>query len=135
MIFSEQRLERFSKPPFKYEAKQVIDTHTEIRKAIDVYWDKEAIKRKYKLNLLPELDPFLQGSYSNDTNVTQSSDVDLVIRLTTVWRADKSTLSAADSERYESNTRNCDYKYIWFNQDILECLQRHFGSEFAGSII
>ena len=126
MIYTEQQLERFSKPPFKYETKQVIDTHTEIRKAIETYWDKDAIKKKYNLNVLPELDPFLQGSYANDTNVTQSSDVDIVIRLVSVWRADKTSLSASDAERYENNTKNCEYKFIWFNQDILECLQSHF---------
>ncbi len=131
MIYTEQQLERFSKPPFKYETKQVIDTHTEIRKAIETYWDKDAIKKKYNLNVLPELDPFLQGSYANDTNVTQSSDVDIVIRLVSVWRADKTSLSASDAERYENNTKNCEYKFIWFNQDILECLQSHFGNGFV----
>ncbi len=45
MIFTEQQLERFSKPPFKYESKQVIDTH----------FDKEAIQKKYDLGVLPDL--------------------------------------------------------------------------------
>ena len=55
MIFTEQQLERFSKPPFKYESKQVIDTHTEIRKAIDTHFDKDAIQKKYDLGMLPDL--------------------------------------------------------------------------------
>ena len=129
MIFSEQQFERFSKPPFKYERQQVIDTHTEIRTAINKFYDKQAIKEKYDLAELPDLEAFLQGSYSNDTNITKSSDVDIVIRIINVWRADKSTLSAADTERYNSNTKSSQYNFTSFNQDILQCLQNNFGSQ------
>lgn len=131
MIYNEQQFERFSKPPFKYERKQVIDTHTEIRKAIDTYFDKQAIQEKYGLGVLPELDPFLQGSYANGTNITQSSDVDIVIRITNVWRSNKDVLSPADLERYSKTAKTCNYSFKWFNQDILECLQKHFGNGFV----
>ncbi len=126
MIYSEQQFERFSKPPFKYERQQVIDTHTEIRTAINNFFDSKAVKEKYNLAELPDLDQFLQGSYSNDTNVTQSSDVDIVVRLKNVWRADKSSLSADEIERYNKSTQTSQYKFINYNADILYCLQQHF---------
>ena len=129
MIYNEQQFERFSKPPFKYERQQVIDTHTEVRTAINTYFDRQAIKEKYDLAELPDLDPFLQGSYKNDTNVTQSSDVDVVVRLKTVWRADKSTLSIEEVEKYNKSTKTSQYTFANFNSDILFCLQKHFGSQ------
>lgn len=127
MIYSEQQFERFSKPPFKYERQQVIDTHTEIRTAINNFYRKEDIKEKYSLYELPELDVFLQGSYANDTNISKSSDVDVAVKIKGVWRADKSTLSQPDLERYNNSTKNSEYTFNQFNTDIMYCIQKHFG--------
>jgi len=99
MIYSERQLENFSNPPFKYETKQVIETHKEIRTVIDTYFEKQRIKELYDLNELPDLYPFLQGSYSNDTNISKSSDVEFVIRHKNVWRADIETLSNEEKEK------------------------------------
>jgi predicted nucleotidyltransferase len=127
MIYSDQQFERFSKPPFKYERQQVIDTHTEIRTAINNFYKREEIKVKYNLNELPVLDIFLQGSYANDTNISKSSDVDIVVKINNIWRADKSSLSPQDLERYNSSTRDTEYTFNQFNSDIMSCIQRHFG--------
>lgn len=37
---------------------------------------------------------FLQGSYGNDTNIYADSDVDVVIRLDSIFRGDRSQLPA-----------------------------------------
>jgi predicted nucleotidyltransferase len=129
MIYSEQQFERFSKPPFKYEKQQVIDTHSEIRIAINSFFNKGEIKEKYNLNEVPDLDIFLQGSYVNDTNITKSSDVDIVVKLKGIWRADKSTLSPADLERYRNSTKNSEYSFNQFNSDILNSVEEHFGKQ------
>lgn len=129
MIYTEQQFESFSKPPFKYERQQVIDTHTEIRTAINSFYKKDEIKVKYNLNETPDLDIFLQDSYANDTNISKSSDVDIVVKIKGIWRADKSTLSPTDLEKYNSSTKSSEYSFNQFNTDIMNCIQKHFGIE------
>ena len=46
---------------------------------------------------------FLQGSYSNDTNVYAESDVDIVICLTEVYYGDISNLEPGEKDTYEAN--------------------------------
>jgi hypothetical protein len=127
MIYSEQQLERFSKPPFKYEKAQVITTHTEIRTAISTFYNGQNVKDTFNLHALPDLDIFLQGSYANDTNVTKSSDVDIVVRFKGVWRADLSHIGNDDKVRYQASVKNSEYSFPQFKTDIEACLQRHFG--------
>ena len=129
MIYSETEFEKFSKPPFKYELQQVIDTHMEIRNAINNNYNRSLVKDTYKFEEAIELDTFLQGSYSNHTNVTKSSDVDIVVRLKNVWRSDTQSLSNKGLEMYKSNTKNSLYQFGQFNNDILRCLYNHFGSQ------
>lgn len=128
MIYTEEQLGRFSKPPFKYERKQIIATHKEIRAAIDKYYDRRYIQNTYGLASLPEVEHFLQGSYSNDTNITQSSDVDIVVLLRNVWRSDTSKLSADEVDRYKQVTAASGYSFQQFKSDILGCITRHFGA-------
>jgi len=40
-----------------------------------------------------QFDTFLQGSYKNDTHTYGSSDVDIVVKLTSTWLSDTSNLS------------------------------------------
>ena len=130
MMYTEKQLEGFSKPPFKYETKQVIETHKEIRTAIDTHYDKQKIKDSYDLFELPELDPFLQGSYNNSTNISKSSDVDFVIRLKNVWRADTTSLTEVEKEKYVNSCKDSIYSFVQFNDDIIHCLQKHFGFQY-----
>jgi len=46
-------------------------------------------------------DTFLQGSYGNDTNVWADSDVDIVIRLSSVYYSETSELSANDKANFD----------------------------------
>lgn len=130
MIYNEQQLVRLSRPPFKYEREQVIATHSEIRKAVDTFFDKQRTRERYNLSSLPELQPFLQGSYANDTNITQSSDVDIVIMLTTIWKSDTVSLSADEKEKYFQNTKSAEYSFLLYNADIISCLVQHFGQQY-----
>jgi len=129
MIYNEQQLESFSRRAFKYEEQKIIDTHHAIRAAIDQYYDRNAVKEQYDLGELPVLDVYLQGSYKNSTNVTKTSDVDLVVQMKTIWRDNKESLSEDQLAKYEATYRNVSYAFGDFRHAILHAVQAYFGME------
>lgn len=130
MVYNEQKLESFSRRAFKYEEQKIIDTHQAIRDAIDQYFDKNAVKEKYEFT--PVLDVYLQGSYKNSTNVTKSSDVDLVVQMQSLWRANKESLPADQLAKYDAAHSNVSYPFEDFKLAIFSALHQFFG---AGNVI
>jgi len=130
MIYNEQQFASFSTSLFKYEKQEVIATHTEIRTAITKFYNTQAVKDKFQLAELPAIDIFLQGSYANDTNISKSSDVDIVLRLQNVWRAYTTNLKSDELNRYKASTKDSLYTFNLYNLDILFCLQSHFGAQY-----
>lgn len=70
---------------------------------------------------------FLQGSYGNDTNVWRDSDVDIVMRLTSVYYSDTSGLSAVDKANFDRGFARADYSFAQFKQDVSSWLSSSFG--------
>src|SRR5688500_6597563 len=60
----------------------------------------------------------LQGSYFNDTNIYADSDVDIVIRLDSVYFSDVEGLSEEDRTRYDESWSPADYKLSDFKNDV-----------------
>ncbi len=131
MIYNEQKLESFARKPFKYETQKVIDTHEEVREAVRLYFDKQNIKDTYNIGSLPNVDIFLQGSYKNDTDVTKSSDVDVVVRLETVFQSNKETLSPQQLQKFNTVYSNSNYSFKDFNVHILQAVESHFGKQYV----
>src|SRR5437762_11841803 len=52
---------------------------------------------------------FLQGSYCNDTNIYAESDVDIVIRLDSIYYPDLSGLSPGETAAYEGDRTPVTY--------------------------
>ncbi len=71
---------------------------------------------------------FLQGSYGNDTNVWRDSDVDIVMRLSSVYYSDTSGLSPADKANYDRNFSRADYSFAQFKQDVAGWLTSNYGN-------
>lgn len=69
---------------------------------------------------------YLQGSYGNDTNVYSESDVDVVIRLDSCMKSDKSRLSASESAAYDAAYSNATYTYSEFKTDVVRWLKSRF---------
>lgn len=128
MVYNEQKLASFCKPAFKYEEQKIIDTHQAIREAINEHFDGNAVKEKYGLGQVPVLDVYLQGSYKNSTNVTKSSDVDLVVQLETIWVANKESLPADQLAKYDASYVSVSYPFSEFNQAIFSALLQYFGT-------
>lgn len=125
MVYNEQQLESFSRRAFKYEEQKIIDTHHAIREAINMHFDSTVLVEQY--GFVPELDVYLQGSYKNSTNVTKTSDVDLVVQLKSIWRANKESLSEDQLAKYNSSYSEVFYTFEAFNQAILHAVQAYFG--------
>ncbi len=71
---------------------------------------------------------FLQGSYGNDTNIYADSDVDVVIRLDSVYYSDTSDLSEADAATYKANFSPAQYTGVQFREEVVTQLNHIYGS-------
>ena len=75
-----------------------------------------------------QFDTFLQGSYKNDTHTYGSSDVDIVVKLTSTWLSDTSNLDEDEQTHYDENTSDANYTYSEFRNDIFQTLKTRFNT-------
>lgn len=72
-------------------------------------------------------DVFLQGSYGNDTNIWKESDVDVVIRLNSVFSYDDSALSLGEKAAWRAAYGpDSTYNHNHFRSHVLEVLRNNF---------
>jgi hypothetical protein len=71
---------------------------------------------------------FLQGSYGNDTNIYADSDVDIVMRLESVFYTDLSSLSESDKATYEANRSPAQYSWSEFRKEVIAQLTKGYGA-------
>jgi hypothetical protein len=76
---------------------------------------------------------FLQGSYGNDTNIYAESDVDIVMRLDSVFYYDISSLSADDQARFNQNLSPGSSSYFTFKDQVITQLENRFGKSYVDS--
>jgi hypothetical protein len=73
--------------------------------------------------------PFLQGSYGNDTNVFRDSDVDVVMKLDTIYHRDISRLSGDDLALYNKLAGGAvPYNLHDFKRDVTAWLTKSYGN-------
>jgi hypothetical protein len=72
---------------------------------------------------------FLQGSYGNDTNVYADSDVDVVIRLESIFYPDISSMPYADQVAYRAAASAAAYVYSDFKKEVVSHLKENFGAQ------
>ena len=70
---------------------------------------------------------FLQGSYGNDTNVWADSDVDIVMRIDSVFYRDIEDLPADEKALYKVAFSDATYYYADFKQDVIAVLKKAYG--------
>lgn len=75
-----------------------------------------------------EFEVFLQGSYGNDTNIYAESDVDVVIRLDSIWRSDLNNLPADQQVAYHRSYPNATYTFDEFKSGVATRLSNAFGA-------
>ncbi len=69
---------------------------------------------------------FLQGSYGNDTNIIKESDVDVVIRLDSIFTYDINNLPEAQKAAFKAAHSDAVYTHKNFREDVLEVLTERF---------
>jgi hypothetical protein len=74
-------------------------------------------------------DVFLQGSYGNDTNIWKESDVDVVIRLNSVFSYDDSALPESQKAARRAAYVDSTYTHMNFRQDVLNVLRSRFSDD------
>src|ERR1700682_1269708 len=96
------------------------DTYAAVKKILEdksaPYADKD-----------PEI--FLQGSYSNDTNVARDSDVDVIAFIATTFAHDAATLATEQYQAFERTyVGSASYSYQLYKRDVLTWLTSKYGS-------
>lgn len=71
---------------------------------------------------------FLQGSYQNNTNVRQDSDVDIVVRHNGYFYHDLQRLNSQDQAIYLANHLSGDYPFATLKNDVHQALIDAFGN-------
>jgi predicted nucleotidyltransferase len=115
MQLTEEQLIIWSKPVSKTEDQKCQNAINQIT---------EIIKDKYGGNV----EVFLQGSYENDTNVRQDSDVDIVVKYGAAYYPDLYFLNEQQKEIYYSQRTMADYNFFQFKNDVHKLLESSFGA-------
>jgi len=71
---------------------------------------------------------FLQGSYGNDTNIYAESDVDVVIRLDSIYYYDVTALNAQQLAAFNAGLIPGTYPYADYKAHVVAALQKSFGA-------
>ncbi len=71
---------------------------------------------------------FLQGSYGNDTNVWADSDVDIVMRIDSVFYRDIEGLPDEEKSLYKAAFSDATYTYSDFKRDVIAVLTKAYGN-------
>lgn len=116
MAIPESQLETWS---HQGSVTQSSDTYQTIRRAL-LAEDSGYADKSFEI--------FLQGSYGNDTNIFAESDVDIVIRLDSIYRYDIDKLSANEQQLFNSHDSSATYTIGQFKAAVVAQLQRRFGA-------
>jgi hypothetical protein len=71
---------------------------------------------------------FLQGSYGNDTNIYADSDVDIVMRLDSVYYYNTSELPPGDLAAFQADSSPAEYSWQQFRNEVITQLTKVYGS-------
>ena len=116
MAVPESQLETWS---HQGSISQSSSTYATIKRALEASDTKYAGK-SYEV--------FLQGSYGNDTNIYGESDVDVVIRLDSIYHYDIDALTPAEQASFNAVRIPGTYAYADYKADVTAALVKSFGA-------
>jgi hypothetical protein len=117
MAVPETQLDTWSKPGSHTQSK---DTYATIKNAL------EASDASYAGRTCSS---FLQGSYGNDTNVYADSDVDVVMKVGSIFYYDLSRLTPQEQAAFNSSVGGgASYSFQDFRRDVIIQLKKKFDS-------
>ncbi|MFH1706137.1 MAG: nucleotidyltransferase [Patescibacteria group bacterium] len=71
---------------------------------------------------------YLQGSYSNSTNIRVDSDVDIVVQLSSTFSPNLTKLTDFEKNLFHRTFSDATYHWPEFKQDVLNALKSFFGA-------
>lgn len=81
-----------------------------------------------------DIDSFLQGSYSNDTNIYSDSDVDIVLRAKSFFHYNLDALSEAEKTEFKNvHPSPANYDLAAFRTDVVSWLDKNYGADLDTS--
>lgn len=99
-----------------------------IKQSSDTY---ASVKRVLEDSSAPysgkDFESFLQGSYGNDTNIWSDSDVDVVLKLNSIFHRDLSRLTESQQAAYKSSFEPGEITLKDFKADVVKWLIRNYG--------
>lgn len=95
-------------------------TYAIVKRALDA-GDTKYADKDYEI--------FLQGSYGNDTNIYAESDVDIVIRLDSIYHYDVTALTPQELSAYDAARIAGTYAYRDYKEHVVSALKKSFGSD------
>jgi hypothetical protein len=98
---------------------QSSSTYLTIKNALEAN-DSTYTNKNYKV--------FLQGSYGNDTNIYSESDVDIIIRLDSIFRHDLENLPQNQKDAFQKAFEDSTYSCKQFKTEVSAQLISKFGS-------
>ncbi|MGJ1390126.1 nucleotidyltransferase domain-containing protein [Sphingobacterium spiritivorum] len=113
MNFSEQQLINWSRP---------VSTTEDLKCQNAISQITAALRAKFGNRVTI----FLQGSYRNNTNVRQNSDVDIVMRYDDAFYSDLQRLSESDKAIYNAQRVSAGYNFDELKADTEEALRNVF---------
>ena len=120
MKYTESQLENFTKPISDSEEQRCKNMINMVKDAIENYYNQT---KDYKMRV-DNYEIFLQGSYANNTNVKQNSDVDICVMYKNVFRYEMPEGYSLDS-KYSDST----FTYMELRNNIKQALIKKFGSD------
>jgi hypothetical protein len=118
MVIPEDQLETWAK---QGSVTQSSNTYKTVKIAL------ESTRSRYSTQ---SYDVFLQGSYSNDTNIWSESDVDVVLQLNSTFQYDIEVLSDLEKNLFHAAfAGSASYGYDAFKGDVAEYLVFEFGRD------
>lgn len=116
MNFNEEQLISWSKPVSTTEDRKCQDAISQITTTLKTkFGDKVSI--------------FLQGSYRNNTNVRQNSDIDIVMRYDDAYYSDLQRLSESDKAIYNAEILSAGYNFDELKRGTETALKQAFGND------
>lgn len=115
MALSEQQLIAWSSPVSTSEDQKCKNVISQIT---------EALREKFGNSV----SIFLQGSYRNNTNIKQDSDVDVVVRRNDYYFPNVVWLTEEQRATYHSNNPNSEYTFSQYKSEVQTALQQYFGN-------
>lgn len=116
MNFTEQQLINWSKPVSTTEDQKCQNAISQVTAALNAKFGS-------KISI------FLQGSYRNNTNVRQNSDVDIVMRYDDAYYPDLQRLSEVDKAAYNAQRTFSEYKFDDLKNDTQTALKAVFTTD------